>query len=376
MDKKSLGIYIHIPFCKSRCIYCDFVSSIVNKSNMQKYCDYLVRQIDMASKEYSKYYQVDTIYFGGGTPSLLASEDLKRITDCLKDKFELNTREVSIEANPCTIDERVLQGFKDAGITRVSIGVQSFDDNLLKMLGRAHDRKTALDAIRLTKKYGFDVSIDCMCGLPEQTIEDVEEFIDIADKEGVEHISVYMLSVEDGTKLQEKIQKGELKAKTDDEIANIYDTACLKLKEKGYSRYEISNFCKNNKASIHNLRYWQRKDYLGLGLSSHSLTMDNRWNNPYTFEEYYELIDKGIMPRLNIENLTTDDIKEEMIMLSLRLKEGIDLKEYNKLFGDFKKEFALELAKNKKYLDISDDHIAIKDEYLEVMNSIIVDFLK
>lgn len=377
MSKKSLGIYIHIPFCKSRCIYCDFVSSVSDGKCMDKYCDYLIKQIGLAKDEYREKYIVDTVYLGGGTPSLLSDKNLLKIAESLKDSFDFNLKEFSIEANPCTVNREKLDTFRQMGITRVSIGVQSFDDKLLSMLGRAHNSSQAIEAVKLAKEYGFEVSVDCMIGLPNQTNEDITDFVNIASSLGVDHISVYMLSVEDGTKLQKLIEEGKLIAKNDDESAEMYDIACKALKEKGYDRYEISNFCKDNKVSYHNLRYWQREDYLGLGLSAHSMTMNTRWRNPEDFEEYYSLLDKNIIPKLDIEELSQDEIKEEFIMLALRLNEGINIKKYNELFGeDFKKEYRLALIKDARYLDISDDRVAIKGEYLGVMNSIIVDFLK
>lgn len=376
-DKKSLGIYIHIPFCKSRCIYCDFVSSVSDSKSMDKYCDYLIKEIEAASEKYRDEYTVDTLYLGGGTPSLLSDKNLLRISERIKSRFDCELKEFSMEANPCTINADKLDAMKKAGVTRVSIGVQTFNDGMLRMLGRAHDSFTAVKAIRLAKEKGFEVSVDCMTGLPEQTEEDVRDFVEKAVSLGADHISVYMLSVEEGTKLDRLISEGKLVAKTDDEVAELYDVACSALKEKGFDRYEISNFAKQGKVSYHNLRYWRREDYLGLGISAHSLIMNERWRDSDKFEEYYSLIDEGLMPALDVEKLDEDDIKEEFIMLALRLKEGINIKKYNELFdGDFMSEYRFALIKDAKYLDIDKDRVAIKDEYLETMNSVIVDFLK
>ncbi len=376
-DKKSLGIYIHIPFCKSRCIYCDFVSSLGDESARQKYCSYLQKEICLAAQKYSKEYTVDTLYFGGGTPSLLSEKNFCDIVKCVKDNFDCRLKEFSVEVNPCTANMQKFDAFTKCGVTRISIGVQSFNDNLLKMLGRAHDCACAKQAVKLAKSYGFEVSVDCMTGLPGQSVEDIKDFIDVSEGLNVDHISVYMLSVEEGTRLQKLIEEGVLVAKTDDEVADLYDVACKALREKDFQRYEISNFCKNGKVSLHNMRYWLRKDYLGLGLAAHSLIMNTRWQNPHTFEEYYKSLDGGKLPQNDIINLDTCEQEEEYIMLALRLKEGIDIKKYNEIFGsDFKKEYRYALLKDAKYLDISDERVAIKDEYLSVMNSLIVDFLK
>lgn len=376
-NKNTLGLYIHIPFCKSRCIYCDFVSSVSDNACMDKYCDYLKKQIALAKDKYKDKYIVDTIYFGGGTPSILSCDNLLKIANSIKSSFVFDLKEFSIEANPCTIDETKLSTFRQMGVNRISIGVQSFNDDILQMLGRAHDSITAINAIKMAKEYGFEVSVDCMTGLPDQTKEDIEDFVEKATNLNVDHISVYMLSIEEGTKLEELINQGKLTAKSDDEIIELYDTACEFLKEKGFERYEISNFAKNSKVSFHNLRYWRREDYLGLGISAHSLIMNKRWHNPDNFEDYYKALDKGLMPMEDIENLDEEEIKEEYIMLALRLKEGIDIEKYNKKFNsDFKNEYRLALIKDARYLNISDKKVSIKDEYLETMNSIIVDFLK
>lgn len=376
-DRKSLGIYIHIPFCRSRCIYCDFTSCVGDKRAREKYCDYLKKEIRLAAQKYSKEYTVDTLYLGGGTPSLLNKESFCDIAKCVKDNFDCKLKEFSVEVNPCTATREKFEAFQKAGVTRVSIGVQSFDDKLLKMLGRAHDRECAVGAIKLAKEYPFEVSADCMTGLPGQTKENVEEFAEVVSELLVDHVSVYMLSVEEGTELSRLIEKGMLTPKSDDEVAELYDTACKALKEKGYERYEISNFAKDGKVSLHNLRYWRRKDYLGLGLSAHSLLDNIRTFNPNTFEEYYSSIDAEVLPAKTEDIIDEDGQKEEFVMLALRLKEGIDVDKYNALFGgDFKEEYKYALIKDARYLQVSDNRVAIKDKYLSVMNGIIVDFLK
>ena len=375
--KKSLGLYLHIPFCKSRCIYCDFVSSLGDCKSMDKYVEYLCRQISLEGQKYSDKYVVDTIYFGGGTPTLLSNENLRRLANTIKYAFELDIKEFSVEANPCTVDSEKLQVLKDVGATRISVGVQSFNDNLLKMLGRIHDKELAKRAIKLASKMGFDVSVDCMLGLPNQTLDDVKEFVDIADDLGVEHISAYTLSVEEGTPLERLIEQKILEKKSDDEVAIFYEYTCKLMRERGYTRYEVSNFCKRGKYSFHNLRYWQCEDYLGLGLSAHSLIDGERWRMSDKFDEYYSAIDLGEDLRLDLETLSLNEKKSEMIMLALRLDEGLSIEKYEKEFGgSFSHEYAYALDKNKRYVDFDGKRLKIKDEYVEVMNSIVVDFIK
>lgn len=375
--KRKLGLYLHIPFCKSRCIYCDFVSSLGDCKSMDKYVDYLCRQIKADGEKYSGKYVVDTIYFGGGTPTLLSGENLQKLANTIKDNFELNIKEFSVEANPCTVDREKLQALKDVGVTRISVGVQSFNDKLLKMLGRRHDAQMAKRAIKLVLRMGFDVSVDCMLGLPNQTLEDIKDFVDIAYNLGVEHISAYTLSVEEGTPLERLIEQKILQEKSDDEVAIFYEYTCKLLKERGYTRYEVSNFCKRGKYSFHNLRYWQGEDYLGLGLSAHSLIDGERWRITDNFDEYYSGVDKGSDLRLDREILSVDEKKSEMIMLALRLDEGLNIGKYENAFGgSFADEYAYAIEKNKNYVDFDGKRLRIKDEYVEVMNSIVVDFIK
>lgn len=371
----TLGIYIHIPFCKSRCIYCDFISSVDDCNQRGMYVGYLCKQIRLAAEEYSKDYTVDTLYFGGGTPTLLEGEQLKKISKEIFDNFACSLKEFSVEANPCTVDREKLLALKDCGVTRLSLGVQSFNDDLLKTLGRRHDSKKAEDAIKLAIETGFDISVDSMIGLPNQTNEDIKDFITKADRLGVEHISVYMLSVEDGTKLKSLVEKGELIAKTDDELADAYEYACHCLKEKNFERYEISNFCKNRKISRHNLRYWECSDYLGLGIGAHSLTKTQRWRNADNFKEYYDCIDRENY-KFDVRKLTKEEQESEYIMLSFRLQNGVDLSEFYARFdNDFLSKYSHAIEKNENYLDITQKRVAIKYEYLQLMNGIIVDFI-
>ena len=306
---------------------------------------------------------------------MLDVEQLESISKEIVSDFNCNLKEFSIEANPCSVDEEKLIALKNIGVTRISFGVQSFNDSLLKMLGRLHNSKQAEDVVRLAKNLGFDVNIDAMIGLPNQTKSDVKDFIDRADELGVEHISVYMLSVEEGTKLNSLIQQGALVAKSDDELADFYEYACLCLKEHNFQRYEISNFCKNQKISHHNLRYWQRLDYLGLGMGAHSLIDNQRWRNADNFKEYYKDIDNSSY-RHDMQTLSQEEIESEYIMLSLRLQKGIDLSEFSQKFGyDFLKKYSKAINKNIKYLEITNDCVSIKYEYLQLMNAIIVDFI-
>jgi len=376
-EREKAGIYLHIPFCKSRCVYCDFVSSLCNPAHQQKYVDYLCRQIRLAAREYADSYIVDTLYFGGGTPSVLDNGQLAALGKEISRSFNCDIREFTVECNPGDIDDAKLQVLKDMGATRISLGVQSFDDALLKTLGRRHSAKDAIAAAKLAIKRELDVSVDCMIGLPGQTLQDAQLFADTADSLGIEHVSVYMLSVEDGTALKKMIDEGALTAKSDDEQADFYEFAYRAFCEKGFERYEVSNFCKNGKYALHNLGYWRRKDYIGLGVAAHSLTLGQRWCNPDGFDEFYAGVDSGRLKKSDLQILSEKDVREETVMLAMRLKNGLDCAEYYRKFGvKFEDEYDAAIAKNASYLDLKDGRAAIKDDYLAVMNSIVADFLK
>ncbi|WP_294795288.1 radical SAM family heme chaperone HemW [uncultured Fenollaria sp.] len=340
----KLGIYIHIPFCERRCKYCDFTSSIFNQSRMMEYLDHLLLEIKN-NEELLKDYTVDTIFIGGGTPSLLSVEDLRRFVNGLNEAINLDANyEFTIETNPNSISEEKLMVYRELGINRISIGVQSFNDRLLRIIGRLHTADEARAKIKLAKKYFDNLSLDFIFSLPTETLSDVIESIDTAKDLGATHISLYSLILEEGTKLNALVEKGVYRV--NDQVTDrlIYRKATRHLESLGYKQYEISNFAKEGCYSRHNYKYWSMDEYLGLGMAAHSLIKNKRFFNASSFNEYFDDVKKNIYH--DEENLTREDKITEYIIFKLRTNEGIIIDEINKKYDiDFEDIYKEELSK-------------------------------
>ena len=347
----KLGIYIHIPFCERRCKYCDFTSSIFNQSRMTEYLDHLLLEIKN-NEELLKNYIVDTIFIGGGTPSLLSVEDLRRLVDGLAGTINLDENyEFTIETNPNSISEEKLMVYRELGINRISIGVQSFNDRLLRIIGRLHTADEAREKIKLAKKYFDNLSLDFIFSLPTETLSDVLESIDAAKELGATHVSLYSLILEEGTLLNALVEKGVYRV--NDQVTDrlIYRKATRHLESLGYKQYEISNFAKNGCYSRHNYKYWSMDEYLGLGMSAHSLIKNKRFFNASTFNEYFDDVKKNVYH--DEEILTREDKITEYIIFKLRTNEGVIIDEINKKYDiDFEDIYKEELSKaiNEKLL--------------------------
>ena len=375
---KNLGVYVHIPFCISRCAYCDFVSSVLkDDASIHTYVEHLTKEIELLGQNGTfKDRVVDTIYFGGGTPSLLKTHYFRSILETLRLNSRVDAQEMTFEANPATIDIEMLNELKSLGFNRISLGIQSLNDKTLKAINRRHNAKEALEAIDMAQKTGLSISVDLMVGLPYQTKVDIKTFVDEVTKFEVNHISVYMLSLEEGTPLKSQVDNNLINVASDDEKVELFDYASSLLKEKGFVRYEVSNFARPGFEAKHNFKYWTRDEYIGLGLNAHSLIGNSRFYDKDTFEEYYKDIDEGRLPHVKEADLDQNDINEEYIMLAFRTNRGIILNDYFQKFGkDFIVEHqnAVDLHKNK--LNISKDSISIKEEYLNVLNQIVIDFI-
>lgn len=313
------SIYIHIPFCEKKCHYCDFFS-ITDLSLVDKFVDALCKEIRIFANNYQGVTSIDTIFFGGGTPSILKPKQLEKILNTLKQfwTFEHNI-EISMESNPGTLDYSKLQDFNKIGINRLSIGVQSFNDDLLKFLQRIHSQKQAIEAIENSFKAGFDnVNVDLIFSIPTQNIKDIKRDIDIIFNFNIPHISAYSLIYEKGTPLYSDYEKGLVKPNSLSREAQQYLTAIKYLNEKGYSQYEVSNFSLEGRQCRHNLNYWHRKDYISFGPAAHSFYNEQRIINHSNMFEYFNSINSDKLPIANIEILSTQDILTETIFLSLR----------------------------------------------------------
>lgn len=366
------GIYVHIPFCKSKCTYCDFASfpNEINKTESYFACLYREtkgRGLQLKDKKF------DTVYIGGGTPSIVPAKfiagELKQIKQCFNLKSDA---EITIEINPGTIDEEKVKTYLDCGINRFSIGLQSGFDEELKRLNRIHTAKDFLHAANLLK--GQNISADILIGLWDQKSKDVKKTVDLAICAGVSHISLYALTPEVGTPIYTDYLNGELLS--EDEVADIYDEIRAYLKEKGFNRYEVSNFALKGKESRHNLNYWKRGEYIGLGVAASSFINGRRFTNTYSIDEYITDIIYNRAAEVDSETIEGKENNFEFIMLALRTTAGIDLKEYKKAFNtDFMQDYKKAIEKNRRYLDITDENVAIKDEYLYVQNGILTDFM-
>lgn len=367
------GVYIHVPFCKQKCTYCDFASYPKEIGKAESYFACLYREIEGRSKQYPNF-KVDTVYIGGGTPSAVdakfilgAIRQVGKCFDVAKDA------EITIELNPGTVDEDKIKQYKSVGINRFSIGLQTGYDDQLKRLNRIHTAKDFLLCTNLLK--GENISADILIGLHEQTAEQVKKSIDLAIAGGVKHISIYALTPEVGTPIYTDYLNGELLS--DDETADIYYEVVEYLKGKGFNRYEVSNFCMDGYPSKHNMNYWKRGEYIGVGVSASSFMEGRRFTNTFKIDEYMNAVIYNKSPEISSDNIEGEDAKFEKIMLALRTSNGLNVKAFNEEFNcDFNKDYKSALDKKAKYLEFDGDIVRIKDEYLYVQNDILLEFMK
>ena len=305
-----MGIYVHVPFCRSKCFYCGFYSVA-----------YLPRQ------------EMNTLYFGGGTPSYLERGELERIIRKLEENYSfIPGMERTIELNPEDLMPEKLQGIKDLGFNRLSIGVQSFSDEQLKRINRTHSACQAIDGIALAAGMGFDnISMDLIIGLPGQTEEELLGDVEKASCLPIEHLSVYMLSIDPNTVFEHMVKRGEFRLEDEEVIAGRYQRVCERLKELGFEHYEISNFARNGKYSRHNISYWQQRPYIGFGPSAHSYDLHSRQWNTANLKTYIDHLNEGTLS-FEKEELKPVDLYNEYVMTGLRTMWGV---EKQKLEGDY-----------------------------------------
>ena len=368
------GIYVHIPFCKQKCTYCDFASYPNEIGKAEAYFACLLKEIDSRSQEL-KDMTFNTLDFGGGTPSFVSAEFIGVCVNRIKKRFNLTPdAEITLEVNPGTLTEEKVKVYNTVGINRYSIGLQSACDKRLVSLNRIHTAEEFLYACKLLK--GKNLSADVMIGLKDQKQDEVKQTIDLAVKGGAQHISVYALTPEDGTPMYSTYLNGELPS--EDETAELYDFARNYLKELGFNRYEVSNFAKEGKESKHNLNYWKRGEYIGLGVAASSCINNRRFTNTERLDEYIHCLLNDRYAEIYSEKIEdVEEIKGEYIMLALRTANGIDLNDYKQTFNsDFLSDYKQEVGLQRDYLDIGDTFVRIKDDYLYVQNHIIIHFLK
>jgi oxygen-independent coproporphyrinogen III oxidase len=333
------GIYIHIPFCEKKCIYCDFYSE-ANHKDKDIFVQFLLKEIQMYGQYFDKE-DIETIYFGGGTPSLLAPKQIEKVISYLYKNFKFKKNvEITFEVNPATVDRDKLSAFRDIGINRLSIGVQSLGDEDLKFLTRIHSVADALGCYKIARASGFqNISIDLIFGLPTQTIKNWKEILNEAISLKAEHISAYNLIVEENTPLFNMVKEKRMIKVSDEVEAEMFEVTIDMLTSAGYNHYEVSNYAFPGFESKHNCNYWNYSNYFGFGPSAHSFFDTKRWWNVRSIFSYYSRIDNGILPVDDGESLDKFQQISELIMLGLRSK-GVDIQKLKNNFDfDFLKRF-------------------------------------
>ena len=374
MEPKEFGIYIHIPFCKRKCYYCDFISYQNKTELIESYIKSMCLEIEDWKKSInSKQYNITTIYIGGGTPSYIEPKHITQILKHLKE-FINEKVEITIEVNPGTVINSNLEKYKEAGINRLSIGLQETHDELLKTIGRIHTYEEFINTYNWARGAGFkNINIDLMIGLPNQTIQDIKENLEKVLKLKPEHISVYSLILEEGTKLEKKVEKGDLSLPDENLERNMYWYVKNTLEKKGFKHYEISNFAREQKESKHNINCWNQKQYRGFGIAAHSYIEGLRFSNITNLQEYIENVSNGGF-RKNIrlhERQNEESMKKEYMLLGLRKLEGISITEFKNKYKEnplFLYKMELNELVQEKLIIIGGDRIKLTNKGLDLAN--------
>lgn len=317
------ALYVHIPFCQRRCHYCDFATEVAPALVRSRYVDALIREFEMLAPRAPL--PLTSVFFGGGTPSLLTAAEWERLLEGLTGAFRLaDNAEVTVEVNPGTLDERKLTVWAHHGVNRLSFGAQTFNDHLLRTIGRSHDAAATGDAVRLARAAGFTrINLDLMFGLPGQTVRDVEAAVRTVVSWDVPHISAYWLKVEPGTPFARWLDRGLIALPGEDAEAEMYEAIRTMLGDAGYKHYEISNFARPGQEARHNLVYWRNEPYLAAGVAAHGLVHGERYVNLRPLPDYFAAIESGRLPVAETHPLTVREALEDTVILGLRLAEGV-----------------------------------------------------
>lgn len=377
--KKDLGLYIHIPFCVKKCAYCDFLSWSGNKEQREEYVRALEQEI-LSYKNFAEDYQVSTLYFGGGTPSVLEGEQMERIMKAIRQTFQIEKKaEITLEMNPGTALREKLDLYRQLGINRLSMGIQSVKNENLKLLGRIHTYEDFLESYHMARDAGFDnISGDLISSLPGQTLAEWKEELEILMETPLEHISVYQLIIEEETEFYKKYGEHEELLPDEETSREIYLWTGKYLRERGFSQYEISNYARAGRESKHNLRYWERKDYLGLGLDAASMIHNMRMSNTRDWKKYMAYCRDPRKIREEVEFLEEPRQMEEFMFLGLRKTRGVSRKEFRRIFGkdlNLVYEKTLEKYLKNGMLQESGDKVFLSEEGILLSNQIFADFL-
>lgn len=344
---QAIGLYIHIPFCEKKCNYCDFLTFVNRDDSIEQYTNYLIKEIELYKNDNIL---VDTIYIGGGTPSYIGEEFIKKIVNKIYETFKVTKNvEFTIEMNPESVTKEKIKTYLECGINRFSMGVQSFNNEVLRIIGRLHNRTTVFKKLEMMRDLGCkNISIDLMLANPKQDISVLREDLEIATKLDINHISYYSLILKENTYFDLWYSQGGLELFDPKEEREMYHEVVSTLVNNGFVHYEISSFAKPGFEGIHNQKYWKINDFLGLGMGAASNIGNIRYTNHRDFEKYFECLDKNKKPIMEEEFLSQETREKEYLMLNLRMMQGFDISDFNNKFGlDFEKKYADILQKNK-----------------------------
>lgn len=376
----NIGLYIHIPFCQQKCLYCDFPSHDNLVHLYQPYITALCQEISGWGGVLSENSIIDTVYIGGGTPTILSADSLRQILECVHTNFRIdNAAEISIEANPGTINQEKLLVLKSGGVNRISFGVQSFTDSLLCSIGRIHSAEQAVETIKSAQKVGFNsINVDLMYGLPGQTFEDLKTSVKQAIELGITHVSAYGLKVEENTPFAKLAEQGKLMLPGEDIDEAMYVFTTEYLPQNGFRRYEISNFAKAGFECRHNLKYWRSQPYLGVGAAAHSFLHKERISNISDVYQYIACLEKGTLPIAVRESPEIDTAMAEYIFLALRTVQGLFTQEFKNYFArDFFQQYGeiVEKLAKQKLIVVDEKQIYLTSIGMKYGNVVFCAFL-
>lgn len=376
---EAVGIYIHIPFCNKKCYYCDFTSFSGKDDKIEDYIYYLIEELKIY-KRIIKNRRIKSIFIGGGTPSSIDAKYIGRILEFINNNFNIEAlEEVTIEVNPGTLDRKKVSIYRKVGINRISMGVQTFNEETLRKIGRIHDRRQVYNSYDLLREGGFEnINLDFIFGLPDETIVDVKRNLDIIEKLKPSHISYYGLILEEDTHLYNLYKRGDLNIPSDKEEREMYYLIKERLNSMGYKHYEISNFSIEGKECKHNLLYWDIKEYIGLGLSSHSFLKGKRYWNRDNFKSYFSDLAGKELPVEGEETISLPIEISEFAIMGLRLIKGIDKREFKKRFHEHISYYYGDVIRKhikNGLLEDEDDFIRLTSKGLDLSNKVEVDFL-
>ncbi len=378
---KKLGVYIHVPFCKKKCNYCDFYSVKWDDEWENKYTEAVMNEIKGYKEMLGDKYIVDTVYFGGGTPTIIKPSNLKRILDSINIVADIdNDAEISMEANPNTLTDENLDQYKESGINRLSIGIQSLNDEILKKIGRIHNSSEALEAIDRAKKHGFEnINADAMFNIPSQTTIDIEDTLSKIMERGVKHISFYSLKLEKGTPMYSMEQKNLITMPDEDEERNMYYKGRIVMEKNNLLQYEISNFAVEGFECRHNLKYWNQEEYIGIGPSAHSFMNSIRYSNPSDLKLYCKSAEENNFSRIIQEEMNDEDLMFEYIMLRLRLMRGLDSIELKRKFNvDFNEKYKEQIKYliDNKLIEYNGSIVKLTQRGMDISNYVFEEFME